>query len=367
MRGNHHYWPLYYSPLLGAMMLLLPAPGSAQSSAPELLPRSLGSWTRGETIEPVFEISATQILQEYGSLETISARYENGRQVREVTVHRMRDRVSAYGAYTFFRAGGRQIALGEGGASGDGRTIFYQGSYFVVTTAGANTAMLSALARHLQSQPGRKMLLPVLPEYIPRKGLIHGTVRFILGPETLHSVLPLASGDWAGFAYGAEAVYAEYRTGAARAKFLAVNYPTPQITAARIEEMGSLFNINGGGDSARPSLHLLREGTLLFLLQADGLSGDSAMALLKDNRYGRDLAWSEPQETMTDVEWLQTIGSIFEGAGLMTLLVLCFALVFAGFRLLIDHVWPGKVFGRPETSEIIRLNLGADGNSEEKP
>ena len=216
-------------------------------------------------------------------------------------------------------------------------------------------------------QPGRRMSRPALPEYLPRLGLINNSDRFLLGPEALNRLLPLASGDWAGFAYGAEAEYAEYRVEGLRAPLLLINYPTPQITLARLEEMAERFNLNGEGDPNRPLVYLLREGTLLFLLSREGISKEATAALLEDHRYRRDLAWSEPQEIMTDEEWLRTIGGVFVAAGMMTLLVLVFSLAFGWLRYLATRLWPGRIFDRPEDTEILRLHLEEKPQARENP
>jgi hypothetical protein len=46
----------------------------------------------------------------------------------------------------------------------------------------------------------------------------------------------------------------------------------------------------------------------------------------------------------------------------MMLLAMLVAVTFAALRYLIERLWPGKGFNRPENTEVIHLNLGNEGD-----
>ena len=356
----NHCRAILFGLLLGAICL----PAAAAPEDP-LLPPQLNDWQRSDFQQVAarnlerLSGSESDLLREYGSQTAASARYSNGDRSWTVTAHRMADRTSAYGAYTFLRRGASSLALGEAGAEGGDGLLFFLGNYFVQADRAADRAALEALAGHLRRMGGPQPSLPPLPEYLPREGLILGSDRFLLGQRALQRTLPLAPGDWVGFAYGAEAEVARYRIGENTATLLLVSYPTPQIAIARLREMEDLFGAAGREPSSGARVSTSRIGTLVALVTGE-VTAENAESLFEAIRYGREIAWSNPTKQPTQEEWLNSIGDIFIGTGVMMLLALVVAVGFAAFRLFISRLWPGKVFDRPQSSEIIRLHLGED-------
>lgn len=337
----------------------------AQTSPP-LLPEKLHAWQRtayrvaGARDLKTLAGDETELLLEYGSQRAATARYRNAEEGPwSVTVHQMADRSSAYGAYTFLRENGAAVSLGEAGAQNGERIVFYQGNFLVLADSSAGRLSLGTLADYLKNLAGPQSSLPALPEYLPVEGFVPRSDLYLLGPIALHLALPLAPGDWAGFAYGAETELARYRIRNKDVTLLLISYPTPQITSRQLREMENLFSLNGSENPSRPRAFVQRTGTLVVFIAGD-IPSERAASLAGSIRFERDLAWSNPSKEATQSEMLEAIANVFVGAGFMMLLAFLVALAFAGFRLLVMWIWPGKVFNRPEETEIITLNLGKD-------
>ena len=347
------------------LLCLLSAAALSASDGDDLLPSELNGWQRDSHRQvsaiDLAEVSGNEaaLLLEYGSQRAERARYQRDTATWQLVVHHMLDRSSAYGAYTLLRAGGTPLPLGEAAARVGERIVFYQGNYFVVADATARRPALASLARHLEAQAGRQPALPNLPYYLPQTGLVPGTDYYLLGPLALARVAPFGPGDWGGFAYGAEAESARYRLKEGEATLVLFSYPTPQIASERLLDFQRLFDFNGVGDPARPRAYGRRTGTFVAFV-AGPLSLAAANGLLEQVSYERQLSWSRPGELRVEEDWAETVVSLFTGAGLFILSTLALALAFAVFRMLVERLWPGKVFGRKEAAEIIRLNLDRD-------
>ena len=315
------------------LLLLFAMVALAQEHDTPLLPQQLGNWTRQSYEEHPANVSWGAILDEYGSLRAASAVYVRNGITHPVTVHKMRDGVRAYGAETFYR----------GRRGREGQTFERMGEFLISYRLRASRDLYGALTAHLTPLQGRQMRPPALPEYLPAKRLISGSERFLMGPAALETFMPLAVGDWVGFSYGAEAEYAEYRLDSGRTQFVILSYPTPQIALARMEEMSSVFNLNGQGRAGRPIVHILREGTLLFLATGSDLRADEANELLTSHRYRRDLAITKTQPELTQEEWLSLVGSVFVNTGVLTMIVMLLAVVLGGGpdACQSSMAWPG--------------------------
>ncbi len=363
--------------LVGGCLLAWPLAAAAQ--APLLPAQLLGqqqlAWERAEATE-LERVAGDRagVLREYGARRAERAEYQNPPfpwRIR-LTVYTMQDRSSAYGAFSLLRGKPKSVAvvgLGEAGiyyrvSDTDPytphRLLFFQGNYLVMTegVVGAHNTegWVRRVASWLAEASRDQASLPTLPAYLPQEGFIENSDRYLLGPLALAEVAPLAPGDWAGFAYGAEAEAGRYRVGRAEATLLLFSYPTPQIAAERLRDFERLFNLNGIGDPARPLAFAKRSGTLVVFVSGVA-SGQDAATLLNRVRYETEISWSETSPAQAEPPWTVTIVNLFLGTGLFVLYAFLSALAFGAVRVLIQRLLPGKVFDRPEDTEIIRLNL----------
>ena len=371
---KHPRLPLWLLPLF---LISLPALGAAPEA---LLPAQLGvqriTWEKVEATQ-LERVAGDQaaLLREYGARRAEQAVYGDPPLLLRIrlTVYIMQDRSGAYGAFTLLREKVKPVEVVEVGEAGvfyrlgnDPRTLFrfmfYQGNYLVMTEGlierhGTGTReWLRRVARHLAEAGREQPSLPTLPRYLPREGFVEGSDRYLLGPLALGEVAPLAPGDWAGFAYGAEAGAGRYRLGRAEATLLLFSYPTPQIAADRLRDFERLFNLNGTGDPARPLAFAKRSGTLVVFVSGV-TSGQDAATLLNRVRYETEISWSETSPPQPEPHWTVTMVNLFLGTGLFVVYAFLSAVAFGAVRVLIQRLLPGRVFDRPEDTEIIRLDL----------
>lgn len=348
------------------LLALLAWPGGLLASSPEsVLPATLAGWERTElhqyTAAKLEQLGVRNapIWREYGATAAERATYRLGPQQLAVTAFAMRDSSGAYGAATYFGAGGQPANLGGAGWQSPGEWVFYESSYFV-TVAGSPTPeafeAVQALAGQLAGTSTVERAIPSLSGFLPRQQPRPLLERYVLGPVALERLAPLGQGDWVGFAYGAESLWAEYSLDDRPVGFLLVSYPTPQLAGERLRLFEDLFNLNGTGDPAKKLVYAKRAGPLLGLLVGTE-SGSSAARLLSQLRYEFQVTWSEPDNDLTASEWARTVVNTFIGTGLLLLYATACGLLFAGARLLIQRYLPGMVFDRPEDIEIICLDL----------
>ncbi len=349
--------------LVWVAALLLPPWGTAQ----EQLPPGLDAWQRTafETVAAAqLEKVAGQtaaLWREYGAVQAERATYQLGASGLTVVLYQMRDAAGAYGGFSFFGAGNPPARLGAEGRRTKSGWVFYVGNTCVTAQASPGRApeeALSLLAKKLTGEtPPQTSGRPSVLAFLPRAGLRPRSERYVLGPLALSELAPIGKGDWLGFTYGVEAVWADYELGGRPAGLLLASYPTPQLAAERLGEFSESFNLNGTGSPALPLVYAKRAGPLVALLTGVD-SGTVAGSVLNELRYEFSVAWEESSKKPTASAWTRTLANIFIGTGLMILYALLCGLLFGGIRMLVQRLFPGKVFNRPEETEIIQLNLG---------
>ncbi|MFQ5776469.1 MAG: DUF6599 family protein [Terriglobia bacterium] len=349
--------------LLASILLSLLAVPATTTATEEssLLPAKLGDWqqtaaAQADAVELERLVGEqAPLLREYGARRAEQATYRWGRTACRVTLLEMQDRSSAYGVFTLLRSDGAPVAVGEAGAGTARSVIFYQGNYFVMVGGSVDPGQLRSLAGHLEQRGGPQASLPDLPAFLPREGFLGGSDRYVLGPLALARVAPFASGDWVGFAYGAELQAARYRVGPQQATLLLISYPTPQIASARLRDFRKLFNLGGTGDPRRTLAYARRQGTLVLFVA--GLNAEPAANALMDRvRYEVELSWSDPLPAASASDWAGTLVNLFIGTGVVLLAALGAALTLALLRLAVSRLLPGRG-DKGDESEVLSLNL----------
>jgi hypothetical protein len=195
-----------------------------------------------------------------------------------------------------------------------------------------------------------------LPTSLPPSGLIPGSVKYIIGPETAQRVVPNFPTNLIGFDQGAEVQVGEYSSSDSSSTLMEVSYPTPQIARLRFEAMSGPLALNQ--DRGANSRYARREGSFVFLvLRASNKS--AAMSLLDKFSVNQQLTWDEkyPGDKTVGRQLFELImGNVFltlvlAGGGIVggTLIVLS--------RRVTAKVFPALEWGHPESDHLIRLNL----------
>jgi hypothetical protein len=260
-----------------------------------------------------------------------------------VTVYQFDDATGAYAAYSYLHKGG-----------GDRVTL---SGVSVVVLAGKlpeSAALLKTVETGLPKVGGPKGLAPLLPTYLPAKGLERDTLKYALGPvgyQAMGGVLPTGI---VGFDKAAEVVTAKYQ---GRGTLTLLLYPTPQIAGEHGRLVEAEMNKEG---SAAGTVKLRREGPLV-LLTTGSWTPTEAKSMVEGSHLRNELTWNKPMPLEFHSEIQKTVSlltSILIFCGLGALAAVVLALFFGGGRAAI-RVMQGK----PAASEPEFLRIDLSGQA----
>jgi hypothetical protein len=269
-----------------------------------VLPEQLGTFKRASLTEPAVEDKS--LWDEYGLEVREEAVYRDKGQSYTLSVWRFKDPTGAYA--------GRQILEGKNPG-------WNQVGNYIYRVRG-DVPKESALRNSFVSFPNLDIsALPVLESYLPAEERVPGSMRYVLGPESLERFEPSIPPSLAAFSLGAEAQGAVYNIAGAETKFLLFSYPTPQIARKKASEF-----------QAREEFYTKRAGPLVAVLIRP-TNRDEAERFLSKIRYESSVTIHEtknrkPEGTLADM--LISIGII-----ILVLIVLSvlLGLAFGGFRI----------------------------------
>jgi hypothetical protein len=296
------------------------------------------------------------ILNEYGFVRLIQQDFAKEGEKIKVEVFEMIDSAAAYGYYTFVREqeGKPLEKIGNIGQELGQSIEFAQNRYFVRLTApGHNSSLHAGL---LKIGYAISQLLPTrfsTPEVIgrlPRENLVRNSAVFVMGFRALVQRYPfLGNEDIFGLANGAEAVMANYRFPDDSATLLLISYPTQQLAKKSLENGYQSF---AARNPDQPVFYK-REGPLAALVFGSK-SAEVATTLLDRISYASMVSW-DPKAQPLGVARMML--NIFLYIGIMLSTALVAGILFGLFRITVKMVLPGRVFDRPESTQLIRLNL----------
>lgn len=343
-----------------AILFLGVLPVAAQG----ILSGSLTKWARsGPPSATAFpERNQTPILTEYGFVSFDSQSFSHGPDKLDAAVYKMKDPSGAYGLYSFLRTPDMAPAdLTEHSSMSRERALVLIGN-LVLDVRGRDLAkiqpdlksLIASVAAHAQLGP-----LPTLWQHVPPKHMVERSDRYILGPQTLNQLFPVALGGSLGFSNGTEAELAHYHLGGRDVTLVIADFPTPQLATQALGELRSKFNVNGSNPGAgSQALFAKRSLTLLAIVAGAGTQSE-ADTLLSQVQSGTELTWNEPPFEVTQPGIITIVIGTLIGTGILCLFTLVASLAFGGFRLLIKRALPGKVFDRESEVQVIQLGLAS--------
>ncbi len=344
------------------------AGASAQNS---ILPDRFGPWeaTGGLKTLQIKDLGANwaqgpngaQVLKESGLSRIEQREYHSGKDGVTFRVFVLHDPSSAYEFYTFLLAPGmRNLGIGEDSALSqyDGR--FQVGNLVVQATLSPNTRpeslteILPALKAKADSTP-----LPPLKSYLPVKWRLFGSEKYALGPEAFRSaMISLNQGAYAnlskeaGFQDGAEAILARYQGEKGGGVLLLLEYPTPQVAENHLHHLEQALP----QALKQTGVTVERKASMLSLVFA-ATSPEHARAIRDGVNYETEVTWNEPSQTATDPPLVTVLYKIFVFTMAFMVVATMAGIAFGGFRVLIKHWLPGKIFDRPEDIEVLQMGL----------
>ncbi len=353
-------------PLFILVLLGLALPASAAGAPVKLEPLmerlareagclSLGPLTRHTLSDPAaFEPGEAQILAEYGFHDLSRQQFRCRGRSLQVRIYRMLDSPAAYGLFTLYRKPDSRVPDGfpRLAEESDGWIAFAQSHFYVrvqrPAQPGRGAAALEAARVLAQGLPD-DWALPSLVEYLPRKHLVAGSEVYVMGHRALNFRIPLGQVDLFGLVHGAEALLADYRPLNGSARLLLMIYPTQQL-AAKYLRSGYERLIAQYPDW---QVFYKREGPLVVMV-LNSTDPEIASSFLDKVSYVSSVSWDPEAEPLSVGRMML---SVFFYVGAVIGITMVAGLLFGLLRVLISWLFPGKIFDRRETHEVIRLKL----------
>ena len=346
-------------------------PASSTPTGPKrgtILPDTFAGWagtaarTFGRYSAATLAGDEAPILVEYGYVGAERRQFTKESQTLSVEAVRLKDASGSYGLFTLYR--GQDWTTRETGTE----QLAWRGTDFLLrkeevlvraslrgrsSNVRLSVAELRELAAGLETLGGGP--LPTLRLYLPERGVLPESRKYILGPVALARLAPEIPSELVDFEMGAEANLALYQfPGKPPLTLLLLSYPIAQLAASKMKAWQDLPA--GSSDSVAQQLYARRVGPLVgFVLGATEKS--QADQLLNRISYTSDVAWNEPVEEVTASDLAQLILNIIALIGALLAFALIAGLGFGFLRVLLKQRYPGRFFDRLEETEIIRLNI----------
>jgi len=343
-------------------IVLLPATVvSAQSRTPAgPLPQTFSGWhIDAGTVKTSKDPAAADptdapVLKEYGFTDLETATYtRNGRNM-QIKAARFSDATGAFGAFTYYVQPQMQIEkIGDRGASSNTRILFFKGNILIDASvehlsamSGADLRSLSDALPRLTTENGK---LPTLPANLPSQSLMRNSSRYVVGPEALARLGIPITAQLIDFSKSPEVAVGKYRTSQGEASVTLVGYPTPQIARERMDAMQAA-GLTGG------PFYFKRTGPYVVAVNGN-IPADEAQSLLASVNYDADVMPLQPTKPRPAEDRAGFVFALVMLCVITVLAALVFGFVFGGIRILANKMFPNRVFSRPESVEIIRLDL----------
>lgn len=301
--------------------LLLPAVGFAG-----IWPDTFGAFHRSSV--KALDVSDRPLWDECGLQQAEQAEYAFQAQKFTGSAYRLQDSTGALAAFDWQRPpDAKSSTLGKLAVESGDSVILAYGNYLLAfrgykPSVGEIDTLVQVLPK-LEQSP-----LPDLSGYLPDKGLVPNSERYIVGPVGLEKFAPAISPSTAAFHFGAEAQFGIFHVPSGDMKLAIFSYPTPQIARERIVDFQRI-----SGAVAK------RAGPMVAVVLSPP-NADDAERLLAQIRYAPTITLDEHVPGARD-----NIGNlvinIFKLTGLLLVFCLVAGLSFGGFRTLVRRMGPG--------------------------
>ena len=345
-----------------------PRPASAQT----LLPASFAGWVASAPATMLAPSALDSLLgpdapafREYVVKSIEQRTYTEGNQNASITLYRLRDPSSAYGAYTFLHNESlTNLPFGSYASASHERALIVVGELLLDVTAQPKQARptdadLKQLADQLDKKADHTPY-PFIGEHLPEPGRVPNTVHYVLGPLSLAHFVPIGTDDWMGYDYSAETILAKYRVGSNEETLIVTSYPTQQIAAKKFADMLRRFTFDppGGVPPGQTVMFGKRVSSYVAVI-AGAPSRQAANKILDQVGYESNVTWNEPKQSYTEPGINTMIVEAFLGTGVIMLFAIAAGIGFGGLRVLAKIFLPNKIFDREKQIEILQLGISS--------
>src|SRR3984893_12541064 len=206
---------------------------SSSTQEPPLLPQQFGGWEMQGSPQKSTDPAAADptnaaVLKEYSFTDLASSTYtrDDGRTLK-VRAARFADASGAFGAYTFYlQPAMTKEQIGDQGASLGQRVLFYRGNVLIDAQFSKESAMAGAelreLAGALPRPKGNSANLPTFIEFMPHRGYVANTQKYVMGPAALAALAPPVPADLVDFNASSEVSLGRYDTSSGEATLMLI-------------------------------------------------------------------------------------------------------------------------------------------------
>jgi hypothetical protein len=359
--------------LLGICLgVLCLAVAAFPAAAPGILPSSFAGWTAAAPstvipptgLDPLLGPDASAF-REYIVKSVEQRSYTEGAQAISITLYRLRDPSSAYGAYTFLTGDTLSAAdLGSYASASHERALIVVGEMLLDISAPAKQARPSnSDLKQLADLLGKKAdhtPYPIIGEHLPEKGRVRDSVRYVIGPLGLAHFVPLGTDDWMGYDHSAETILAHYQVSGKDETLLITSYPTQQVAAAEFAGILRRF-VFDPPDGVAPGQNVLfgKRVSSYIAVVVGAPSKQAANKILDQVGYQSNVTWNEPKQTLTEPSINNMIVEAFLGTGAIMVFAVAAGIGFGGIRILVKIFLPNKIFDREKQIEILQLGISS--------
>ena len=352
--------------------LLCLAVAALPASAQGILPSSFGGWNAASPSTTIPAASLESLLgpdapafREYIVKSVEQRSYSQGAQALSITLYRLRDPSSAYGAYTFLNNDTlSSVDLGSYASASHDRALIVVGEMLLDVSVSMNQARpsdadLKQLADLLDKKADHTPY-PFIGEHLPEKGRVQTSVRYVIGPLSLAHFAPLGTDDWMGYDHSAETILAHYQVGGKDETLLVTSYPTQQVAAAEFAGILRRFVFDPPG-GVKPGQNVLfgKRVSSFIAIVAGASSKEAANKVLDEVGYQSNVTWNEPKQSYTEPGIGSMIVEAFLGTGAIMIFAVAAGIGFGGIRVLVKIFLPNKIFDREKQIEILQLGISS--------
>lgn len=345
---------------------------AADAPAPPILPKQFAGWQIQGAPQASKDANAADptnaaLLREYGFIDFEAATYksDDGRTLK-LRAARFADASGAFGAFGFYlRPEMAAEEIGERGASLNQRVLFFRGHILVDALFSQLSAMspanLRELAGMLPRPSGNAGTLPPILAFVPHHGYIANTEKYAEGPLALSAIDSPLPANLVDFGTSPEVLLRQYSTPSGVSTLMLIEYPTPALAAEHLRRIDAAHHAAPpqSGIAAIENVGPFfdkRTGPIVAIA-AGPLSQSDAQTLLGAVNYDASVTWNE--NTYFDKK--NNIANLLVNIIILCIIVgalsLAAGVAFGGARILLRRIFPGPIFGRPDQTEFIALDL----------
>lgn len=254
---------------------------------------------------------------EYGLDKAEKAEYSAGSRQFTGTAWRLKDPTGAFAAFESSRPPDARLSKLTEVAVDAGNTVVFVFSNYLIRFDGWKpqlpeiTGFLGRLPQLDQSP------LPI--RYLPGRGLVSGSERYLLGPAALDRFAPGLPLSVVAFSMGGEGQIAQYEMNGVRMQMAVFSYPTPQIAIQRL-----------AGFEKLPGAMAKRAGPLVAVIPAPA-DPNAAERLLSAVKYRARITVDERVPNRRDNVG-DLLVNIFALVGVILAVIIPAGVVFGLFR-----------------------------------